>query len=781
MPNTNKSTSQETKEKVMPNTTKTVTGDKETKELAGRNNNPGNIRVLGSDTEFVKFSSMQEGFDALLRQIELYKTGGSDHTDGSETLAELMAIYAPKADKNDPVAYADTLATSLGVTVDTPIKNLNTNKLALAISKVESPQTYKAIIADKNVQTGVRTGKDGEPLLSAPDKTTIVNSELVTEGRGKGKYKTTFITDQGREESLLTEKPVSTKEVFGDTYLSEEGSNKSYRITDTPGKVITTRVDDRNIAKDKLKKLTEKSNRGEELSSDEVKYLRNSWDIVEMDMIDEEAAAAKGEGWFEDGVERENEDGTGGWKRNAVGIRGRRNQWGNDVLEAEFRLAKSQLVQDKKIKDEQIKLVKEKFAQGELSKDELNKAKGVYDDWNKGYTADTKMVDGFISGRKEEARRAAEKPTWAIDGRTGEAGTRWLGAADATNALKQVRDIESRYTPYATEAERSDAEYEAAHPAGANTGGNRNDASSSTSIVGGKNGGGDGGPVDPSGMLLEDAQTNPDTYKYLDEDYLKEQNTLDQETIDFIKSQKGFQAELPEEEYDYNNLIGNISDVGRGIIGLAGSMEEVPEYQRGDMFQESMDDARWMKDQGLTAQERGSMKQDAERAFGFGVANVRGMSGGSGAAALSGLGQQTAQLQNQYGNIENISQGVKRQNRQAFAQAAVQDEQVNRQIFDDKLGQVTANKREGAALARDAYTNMNERAQFNQQYGKDSQYAKYMNEQILSNKQARHDKIAGDERRNQQSISNLEGNQAKRNSDIKKNQEAIAARKKANQ
>jgi hypothetical protein len=276
---------------------------------------------------------------------------------------------------------------------------------------------------------------------------------------------------------------------------------------------------------------------------------------------------------------------------------------------------------------------------------------------------------------------------------------------------------------------------------------------------------------DPSGMLAEEAKTKPELAAYLDEDYLIKQNKLDQETIDFIKSQKEFKAELPEEAYDYNNLLGNIADVGKGIIGVAGAMQEVPEYQRGDMFKESMDDARRMKDMGLSEQEKGLMKQGSERAYGFAVANLRGLSGGSAAAALGASGEAQRTLQDNYSKMTALDQGVRRQNRAAFVQAAIQDEQTNRQIFDDKMNQVLANKKEGAALARDAYTNMNERAQFNQQYGKGSQYQQYMNEQILSQRQATQALSQSQAFQKQQSIQDLEGNILDNNAAIKKQRE----------
>ncbi len=40
------------------------------------------------------------------------------------TLVQFYERYAPSADNNDPLAYAQFVAQKIGVTVDTPIKNL---------------------------------------------------------------------------------------------------------------------------------------------------------------------------------------------------------------------------------------------------------------------------------------------------------------------------------------------------------------------------------------------------------------------------------------------------------------------------------------------------------------------------------------------------------------------------------------------------------------------------------------------------------------------------------
>ena len=116
--------------------------------LAVKNNNPGNLRP-SSGKGFKKFSSPEEGFNALIKQIDLYKTGESSHTEGNETLQELINIYAP-SNENDPINYANIVAERLNITSDTLIKDINTKKLAEAIAYVEDKNMHK-ILQNKNI------------------------------------------------------------------------------------------------------------------------------------------------------------------------------------------------------------------------------------------------------------------------------------------------------------------------------------------------------------------------------------------------------------------------------------------------------------------------------------------------------------------------------------------------------------------------------------------------------------------------------------------------------
>jgi hypothetical protein len=91
--------------------------------LAYSNNNPGNLIYAGQAGAtlgaggFARFSTYQDGLDALNNQIQLYAGRGL-------TIQQMMNIYAPASDGNNPGAYATQVAGALGVSPDTSLTDL---------------------------------------------------------------------------------------------------------------------------------------------------------------------------------------------------------------------------------------------------------------------------------------------------------------------------------------------------------------------------------------------------------------------------------------------------------------------------------------------------------------------------------------------------------------------------------------------------------------------------------------------------------------------------------
>jgi len=97
------------------------------------NRNPGNLRLSPKTTRsdakgYSIFLGFQAGYSALTYDLYRKFTGENVHgLDGDSTLEDLMNVYAPATDKNDPAAYAIFVAGWLERALDRPISH--TSKL----------------------------------------------------------------------------------------------------------------------------------------------------------------------------------------------------------------------------------------------------------------------------------------------------------------------------------------------------------------------------------------------------------------------------------------------------------------------------------------------------------------------------------------------------------------------------------------------------------------------------------------------------------------------------
>jgi len=223
---------------------------------------------------------------------------------------------------------------------------------------------------------------------------------------------------------------------------------------------------------------------------------------------------------------------------------------------------------------------------------------------------------------------------------------------------------------------------------------------------------------------------------YYDKDYLEEQLAEVKKQLSNSKKAEEFTPDLSalESKDKYGNLIAQAGDLGAGIIGLQGAMEEVPVYNKGDRFNQYTEEAYNQRNMGLSSEESGLRKQLAERGFGYDVKNIRRLSGGSAGVALGNLGRASSGLQNRYAQIAAEDSAVRRMNQQRFDRSAMADESFNRRKFEDSFKTTMLNKEMGAQLVRDKMKNMNERAQFEKQYGEGSIYNE-ISKEVLTGKQ----------------------------------------------
>lgn len=91
---------------------------------AYRNRNPGNLRASKwphtmDARGYCVFATFIEGYSALLEDLRGKATGKNSHgLNLDSTLLQIMNVYAPGGDNNDPIAYAAYLASRIQSTYD---------------------------------------------------------------------------------------------------------------------------------------------------------------------------------------------------------------------------------------------------------------------------------------------------------------------------------------------------------------------------------------------------------------------------------------------------------------------------------------------------------------------------------------------------------------------------------------------------------------------------------------------------------------------------------------
>lgn len=94
--------------------------------------------VIGKDHRgFAQFATPEDGFDALVEKIKFNQNSPQSRYYG-KTIAEYFKLYAPSNDGNNPVAYANSVAKQLGVSVNTKISQLDPVQFARHIAKHDS-------------------------------------------------------------------------------------------------------------------------------------------------------------------------------------------------------------------------------------------------------------------------------------------------------------------------------------------------------------------------------------------------------------------------------------------------------------------------------------------------------------------------------------------------------------------------------------------------------------------------------------------------------------------
>lgn len=164
----------------------------------------------GSNNGFQSFGSYEQGKNALINQLQLYQTGRTRNNVGpNSTLLQAMSVYAPAADKNDPKGYAAFIAKKLGVSVDTPISQIDTRRWADAIEKMEGNTKGNNPGNLRSFQTGgIPVARTSEEQYSGLNDDSMNELILPLEGsniiRGLDNNHPVFIRDEVGKTKILT-------------------------------------------------------------------------------------------------------------------------------------------------------------------------------------------------------------------------------------------------------------------------------------------------------------------------------------------------------------------------------------------------------------------------------------------------------------------------------------------------------------------------------------------------------------------------------------------------
>jgi hypothetical protein len=106
--------------------------------VASRNNNPGNLKAVGSQPRdargFAIFPTLEAGIAAANRQLNLYAGRGKN------TIGDIIPTYAPAKDNNNVQAYIDAITKETGLKADQQLSPADRAAVLKAIFNHEDPK-----------------------------------------------------------------------------------------------------------------------------------------------------------------------------------------------------------------------------------------------------------------------------------------------------------------------------------------------------------------------------------------------------------------------------------------------------------------------------------------------------------------------------------------------------------------------------------------------------------------------------------------------------------------
>ncbi len=528
-------------------------------------------------------------------------------------------------------------------------------------------------------------------------------------------YETTITTDSGRTQVITSDKPGKLKTAFGDTFLTIEDSPDSYKID--KGNLETKKLLDKDIAKNKFEELINLSKTNNGLSTDEIKLAEKVYDVRKFQLKQDKLLAEK---TYEKSDKDSDEEKIENIESDENSLK---NIFDYEIL---LREARKRFDAQGVTANKLYKQAKEDLESGEITSEEFEKRENAYNQWDKIHDKQGGAISSRESARDNAAKYDANPST--IKKMGSETMRLYMKAFGSDDEF--LNDYLTNQSVSADENEivAENETIEEIKPLKSLD--KKNTRKSSSNSIGVNK---TSNQVVDENEIVNDF-TNQSTYT--DNSYYDEQIAEIDEQLNSMNTAEEFTPDLSslENKDKYGNLISMAADLGTGYMGLKGAMEEVPEYQKGEMFNAYTDEAYRQRNMGLSSEEMGLRKQLAERGFGYDVKNIRRLSGGSAGVALGNLGRASGTLQNRYAQMAAEDSATRRLNQQRFDRAALSDENFNRRKFEDSFKTTMLNKEMGAQLVRDKIKNMNERADYEKQFGEGSMYNE-LSKEMLKGKQ----------------------------------------------
>ncbi|MFZ4547466.1 MAG: hypothetical protein ACOYN4_08525 [Bacteroidales bacterium] len=124
-----------------------VLSDNVSKKLSHQHNNPGNLRCNRTG-DFIIYKTLEEGYAALLYDLDLKISGRSAYTDSTTTIHDFIAIYAP-AFENDVNAFLRLFCNETGLLASDLLGTQKIEVVARGIIKVENVDLYHKLYSAK--------------------------------------------------------------------------------------------------------------------------------------------------------------------------------------------------------------------------------------------------------------------------------------------------------------------------------------------------------------------------------------------------------------------------------------------------------------------------------------------------------------------------------------------------------------------------------------------------------------------------------------------------------